>query len=137
MSRLSRPAIEKLVHQALVARVRVLLGQSDFEALMSEQLRVAEALARGAWPWHGPDVHAGSQALAQAVLDAFALDPVYYGGCALDHIVSEGLAAAGQHLAEAVRGHEQDDQATWREQVVPQLERIQAWVVSVFAARVD
>ncbi len=132
MSRLSRPAIEKLVHQALVARVKLLLGQSDFEALMAEQLRVAQALARGAWPWHGPDVAHGSQALAQAVLDAFGLDPVYYGGSALDHIVSEALAAAGLHLADALRGHEQDDPATWQAEVVPQLDRILVWTAGVF-----
>lgn len=132
MSRLSRTAIEDLVHQALAARVRVLLGQIGFDELMSVQERVAQALAVGAWAWHGSDPEEGSQSLAQAVLDAFGLDGEYYGGSSLDFIVSEGLAAAGVQVAERVRGHEQASRAVWQTQVVPALDRIQAQVVSVF-----
>lgn len=134
MSRLSRPAIEDLVHQALAARVRVLLGQIGYEELMAEQQRVAQALATGAWPWHGTDPEVGVQALAQAVLDAFGFDGEYYGGSSLDFIISEGLAAAGVQLAEVIRGHEQDRRATWQAKVVPELDRIQARVVSVIDA---
>ncbi len=134
MPRLSRPAIEDLVHQALAARVRVLLGQTGYDELMDVQLRVAQALATGAWPWHAADPGSGVQSLAQAVLDAFGLDAVYYGGSSLEFIVSEGLTSAGLQLAEAIRGHEHDSRATWQAQVVPELDRIQAAVVSVFDA---
>lgn len=134
MTRLSRTAIEDLVHQALAARVRVLLGQIGFEELMAEQLRVAQALAQGAWPWHGSDPELAGQALAQAVLDAFGLDSVYYGGSSLDFLISEGLAAAGVQVAEVIRGHEQDSRRLWQAQVVPELDRIQAQVVAVFDA---
>lgn len=135
MSRLSRAAIHDLIHQALVARVRVLLGQIGYEELMDVQLRVAQQLAAGAWPWHGADLEAGVQSLAQAVLDAFGLDGEYYGGSSLDFIVSEGLAAAGVQLAEVIRGHEQDSRSAWQAKVVPELERIEAKVVSVFEGR--
>lgn len=132
MSRLSRPAIRRSVHQALAARVRLLLGQTGFDELMDAQLRTAQALARGAWPWHGKDPGAGMQALAQAVLDAFGLDPVYYGGSSLDFIISEGLAAAGVEVAELIRGHEHDSLARWQAEVVPGLDRVEDFVVAVF-----
>lgn len=135
MPRLSRPAIEDLVHQALAARVRLLLGQCDFEELLSVQLRVAQALAHGAWPCHGRSRQAGAQALGQAALDAFGLDPVYYGGSSLEFILSEALAAAGVQLAEAVRGHEQDTRALWQAEVVPQLDRVADFVVRVMDGR--
>ena len=131
--RLSRSAIEDLVHQALAARVRVLLGQIGYEELMAVQERVAHALAEGAWHWHGSEPESAYQAMAQAVLDAFDLGGIYYSGSSLDYILSEGLAGAGMHVAEAIAGHEQDRPAAWAAQVVPQLDRIQAQVVSVFA----
>lgn len=113
MSPAPRAAIADLVHQALVARVRVLLGQSGFDELLAVQERV-------------------SQALAQAVFQALELDPHYYGGSELGFIVSEGLTSAGLALAEAVRGHEADSRARWQAEVVPRLDRVAAFVVSVF-----
>lgn len=132
MSRLSRPQLRALVHQALAARVRLLLGQSDFDELLAVQVGVGQALAAGAWPWHAKTRDEGMQALAQAALEAFGLDPVYYGGSALDFIVCEALASAGTRLADAVRGHEGDSRADWLSQVVPQLQRIEDEAVAVF-----
>lgn len=132
MSKLSRSALRHLVHRALVARVRLLLGQSGFGPLLAEQEQVSLALARGAGAWHGKG---GAQAMAQTVIDAFELDPFYYAASDLDFLISEGLASAGTALADAVRGHEADDRKTWQAQVVPQLDRVALFVVSVFEGR--
>ncbi len=135
MPALSPRAIEKLVHEALAARVRVLLGQSDFETLMVVQLRVSQRLAEGAAPLHGTDPLEAGQALAQAVVDAFELDATYYGGSTLEHIVSEGLTSVGLVLSERVRGHEHDRQAQWVVEVVPALDRVADFTASVFDGR--
>lgn len=135
MSRLTPSAVRDLVHQALVARVRVLLGQCDFDELIATQERVAQALAHGALHLHTSEGRDGAPAMAQAVLDAFGLDPVYYGDRELEFILSEGLAGAGVALAEVVRGHEQDSSARWQAEVVPELDRIEEFVVSVFDGR--
>ena len=132
MPRLSRLSIHRLVHEALAVRVRLLLGQAGFDELLATQGRVSLALAQGAGHAHAPRGADGSLALAQAVVDAFELDPNYYDGSAMDFLVSEGLASAGLALADAVRGHEQDGRARWQSEVVPQLDRIEAFVVRVF-----
>jgi hypothetical protein len=134
LSKLSRSAIRELVYAALVARVGLLLGQAGFDRLLAEQERVSTALARGARLAYGPG-EAGYAAMAEAVLDAFELDPVYYAASDLDFIVSEGLTSAGLALADAVRGHESDDRKTWQGQVVPRLDRVAEFVVSVFDGR--
>ena len=100
MTSTSRPAIADLVHQALVARVRMLLGQSGFEELMATQERVSQALAVQGALSHSRDLDEGAQALAQAVLDAMEMDSVYYGGSDLSFIVSEGLTSAGLALGD-------------------------------------
>jgi hypothetical protein len=123
-----------LVHAALVVRVSLLLGQSGFDRLLAEQERVATALARGAWPVYGQG-EAGQAAMAEAVMDAFALDPVYYAASELDFIVSEGLTSAGLALADVIRGHERDSRKTWQAQVVPGLDRVAQFVVMVFDGR--
>jgi len=129
VSKLSRTALRHLVHRALVARVRLLIGQSGFDHLLDEQEQVSLALARGAGALHGKG---GAQTMAQAVIDAFELDPIYYAASDLDFLTSEGLTSAGMALADAVRGHEADDRKTWQSQVVPQLDRVASFVVSVF-----
>ncbi len=134
VSKLSRSAIRDLVHAALVVRVSLLLGQSGFDRLLAEQERVATALARGAWPVYGQG-EAGQAAMAEAVMDAFALDPVYYAASELDFIVSEGLTSAGLALADVIRGHERDSRKTWQAQVVPGLDRVAQFVVMVFDGR--
>ncbi len=134
MSKLSRSAVRDLVHAALVARVALLLGQAGFDRLLAEQERVAAALARGAWPAYGRG-EAGQGAMAQAVIDAFELDPVYYAASELDFIVSEGLTSAGLALANMVSGHERDSLKVWQAQVVPGLDRVAQFVEMVFDGR--
>ena len=135
MPALSPLAIEELVREALVARVRVLLGQSGFDELLAVQERVSQQLAEGAAPLHGADAFEGSQALAQAVIDGLGLDAGYYGGSTLDYIVSEGLTSVGVVLSELVRGHERDRRTRWAAEVVPALERVALFTASVFDGR--
>lgn len=134
MSKLSRSAIRELVHAALSARVGLLLGQVGFDRLLAEQERVALALAKGARFLHGAG-EAGGAALAQSVIEAFELDPVYYAASDLDFLVSEGLTSAGLALADAVRGHERDSCKAWQAQVVPRLDRVADFTVCVFDGR--
>lgn len=134
MSKLSRSAVRDLVHAALVARVALLLGQAGFDRLLAEQDRVATALARGAWHAYGRG-EAGQAAMAQAVIDAFELDPLYYAASELDFIVSEGLTSAGLALAKMVSGHERDSLKVWQAQVVPGLDRVAQFVGMVFDGR--
>lgn len=134
MPKLSRAAVAALVHQALVARVSVLIGQSGYDHLLAEQERVSLALARGGPAFHGKGDE-GVQALAQAVIDAFELDPVYYAASDLDFLIAEGLTSAGLALADAVRGHERASRSSWERQVLPRLDEVAAFVVSVFDGR--
>jgi len=133
--RLSRPQIEKRVRQVLHARVGLLLGQTTFEQLLPLQEQVALELARGAPLWHASEPQDGAQELAQAMVDAFGLDPLFYSASSLDFLVSEGLTSASLALADAVRGHERDSFQQWQQEVVPQLESIAQFVVSVFDGR--
>lgn len=135
MPRLSRPQIEKRIRQVLHARVGLLLGQTTFEQLLPLQEQVALELARGAPLWHGSEPQDGAQELAQAMVDAFGLDPLFYSASSLDFLVSEGLTSASLALADAVRGHERDSFQQWQQEVVPQLESIAQFVVSVFDGR--
>ena len=135
MRRLSRSHIRKRIHQVLRARVALLLGQIGFDELMPLQEQVALELARGALLWHGSEPQEGAQALAQAMVDAFGLDPLFYSASGLDYIVSEGLTSASLALADAVRGHERDSAQQWQQEVVPRLDRIAGFVVSVFDGR--
>lgn len=132
MTRLSRSAVEELVHQALTARVQLLLGQTGFDELLAVQERVALALAQGAWPWHGADADSGGQALAEAMVRGLGMNPLYYSQSPLDFLISEALACVGLQLADAIAGHERDSRAAWRARVVPALNRIQAFAVSIF-----
>lgn len=136
MAQLSRPAIRRLVQGALVARVGLLLGQISFAQLLAEQERVSLALARGATGWHAPgQAGQGAEAMAQALMSAFELAPDYYGGSSLDFIVGEGLAAVGVALAELVQGHEGDDRRRWQAEVVPALDHVLDFAVTVFDGR--
>lgn len=135
MRRLSRSQIQKSIHQVLQARVGLLLGQTTFEELLPLQERVSLELARGALLWHGKQPHEGAQELAQAMVDALGLDPLFYSASSLDFLISEGLTSASLALADAVRGHERDSFEQWQQEVVPQLDRIAEFVVSVFDGR--
>lgn len=137
MSDLSRRSqrIQKLVHEALAARVRVLLGQTGYDPLMATQIRVSQELSRLGAQVYAQTGHDGQQLLEHVVYRALSLDSVYYGGSELEFIVSEGLTSAGLSLAEAVRGHEHDDFDRWQAEVVPTLDAVQAFVVSVFDGR--
>jgi hypothetical protein len=119
----------------LQARVGLLLGQTTFEELLPLQERVSLELARGALLWHGKQPHEGAQELAQAMVDALGLDPLFYSASSLDFLISEGLTSASLALADAVRGHERDSFEQWQQEVVPQLDRIADFVVSVFDGR--
>lgn len=130
VAQLSRQAVRRLVQDALVARVGLLIGQRSFAQLLAEQERVSLALARGAHRLHAPGED-GPAAMAQAVLTAFELEPGFYAGSELDYIVSEGLTSVGLALRECVSGHENDDRARWQAQVVPSLDRIADFAVSV------
>ena len=130
MSNLSRQAVIGLVHGALVARVSVLLGQSGFDHLLAVQEHAASALAAAAG--HGGSDSEASYALAQAVLEAFELDADYYAASDTAFIVSESLASAGLVLAHLIAGHENDGPAKWKREVVPALDRVAQFVVSVF-----
>jgi hypothetical protein len=132
---LSRSQIQKSVLQVLQARVGLLLGQATFEELLPLQERVSLELARGALLWHGKQPHEGAQELAQAMVDALGLDPLFYSASSLDFLISEGLTSASLALADAVRGHERDSFEQWQQEVVPQLDRIAEFVVSVFDGR--
>jgi hypothetical protein len=132
---LSRSQIQKGIHQVLQARVGLLLGQTTFEELLPLQERVSLELARGALLWHGKQPHEGAQELAQAMVDALGLDPLFYSASSLDFLISEGLTSASLALADAVRGHERDSFEQWQQEVVPQLDRIAEFVVSVFDGR--
>jgi hypothetical protein len=70
--------------------------------------------------------------LAQAVLEAFELDADYYAASDTAFIVSESLASAGLVLADLIAGHENDGSAKWQREVVPALDRVAQFVVSVF-----
>jgi hypothetical protein len=85
--------------------------------------------------WHGKQPHEGAQELAQAMVDALGLDPLFYSASSLDFLISEGLTSASLALADAVRGHERDSFEQWQQEVVPQLDRIAEFVVSVFDGR--
>ena len=135
MPRLSRPQIEKRIRQVLHARVGLLLGQTTFEQLLPLQEQVALELARGVPLWHASEPQDGAQELAQAMVDAFGLDPLFYSASSLDFLVSEGLTSASLALADAVRGHERDSFQQWQQEVVPQLESIAQLVVSVVDGR--
>ena len=135
MRRLSRSQIQKSIHQVLQARVGLLLGQTTFEELLPLQERVSLELARGALLWHGKQPHEGAQELAQAMVDALGLDPLFYSASSLDFLISEGLTSVSLALADAVRGHERDSFEQWQQEVVPQLDRIANFVVSVFDGR--
>jgi hypothetical protein len=115
--------------------VGLLLGQTTFEQLLPLQEQVALELARGAPLWHASEPQDGAQELAQAMVDAFGLDPLFYSASSLDFLVSEGLTSASLALADAVRGHERDSFQQWQQEVVPQLDRIAEFVVSVFDGR--
>jgi hypothetical protein len=132
---LSRSQIQKSIRQVLQARVGLLLGQTTFEELLPLQERVSLELARGALLWHGKQPHEGAQELAQAMVDALGLDPLFYSASSLDFLISEGLTSASLALADAVRGHERDSFEQWQQEVVPQLDRIAEFVVSVFDGR--
>ena len=134
VAQLSRQAVRRLVHDALVARVGLLIGQRSFAQLLAEQERVSLALAKGACGLHAPGVH-GPAAMAQAVLTAFELDPGFYAGSELDYILSEGLTSVGQALGECIAGHENDDRRRWQAEVVPSLDRIADFAVSVLDGR--
>ncbi len=132
MPALSKPKLHSLVHEALVARVRVLLGQCSYEDLMATQLRVSQALALGSPGWQAKVEEDGHQALAEAVVLGFGLAPDYYNGSTMDYLISEGLSCAGMSIAEAIAGHEGDSRQRWLAEVVPQLNRIEGFAVSVF-----
>ncbi len=132
MPALSKPKIHSLVHEALVARVRVLLGQCTYAELMATQTSVSLTLALRVpvpLPHNHEEAH---QVLADAVVQAFALDPNYYDGSAIDFLVSEGLSSAGMSIAAVIAGHERGSRKRWLAEVVPQLDRIERFVVSVF-----
>jgi hypothetical protein len=112
---LSRPQIEKRIRQVLHARVGLLLGQTTFEQLLPLQEQVALELARGVPLWHASEPQDGAQELAQAMVDAFGLDPLFYSASSLDFLVSEGLTSASLALADAVRGHERDSLQQWQQ----------------------
>lgn len=132
MSALSKSELQTLVHEALAARVRVLLEQCTFDELIATQARVSQALAVGAPVCQPPGDDAARQALASAVMAAFTMDPSYYVGAGRDFLVSESLTTVGLALADVIRGHERSSRARWQATVVPQLDRIEAFVVSVF-----
>jgi len=125
--------VKHLVHEALKARVGLLLGQTSFPELLAVQDRVSNTLARLAEhkkaPSYGPAVQ------AQALMQALELDPSYYVDSELEFVVLEGLCCAGLVLAEVVSGHEHDSCARWTAEVVPALDRVDDFVVSVFDGR--
>ena len=133
MSNVHSSQIKRLVHEALAARVGLLLGQTSFPELLAVQDRVSSTLARLAEhkkvPSYGPAVQ------AQALMQALELDPSYYVGSELEFVVLEGLCCAGLVLAEVVSGHEQDSRARWTAEVVPALDRVADFVASVLDGR--
>ena len=133
MSNVHSSQVKRLVHEALAARVGLLLGQTSFPELMAVQDRVSSTLARLAEhkkaPSYGPAVQ------AQALMQALELDPAYYVASELEFVVLEGLCCAGLVLAEVVSGHEQDSRARWTTEVVPALDRVADFVASVLDGR--
>ena len=133
MSNVHSSQVKRLVHEALAARVGLLLGQTSFPELLAVQDRVSSTLARLAEhkkaPSYGPAVQ------AQALMQALELDPSYYVGSELEFVVLEGLCCAGLVLAEVVSGHEQDSRARWTAEVVPALDRVADFVASVLDGR--
>ena len=133
MSNVHSSQVKRLVHEALAARVSLLLGQTSFPELLAVQDRVSSTLARLAEhkkaPSYGPAVQ------AQALMQALELDPAYYVGSELEFVVLEGLCCAGLVLAEVVSGHEQDSRARWTAEVVPALDRVADFVASVLDGR--
>ena len=133
MSNVHSSQVKRLVHEALAARVGLLLGQTSFPELLAVQDRVSSALARLAEhkkaPSYGPAVQ------AQVLMQALELDPSYYAGSELEFVVLEGLCCAGLVLAEVVNGHEHDSRARWTAEVVPALDRVADFVASVLDGR--
>jgi hypothetical protein len=133
LSNVHSSQVKRLVHEALAARVGLLLGQTAFPELLAVQDRVSCTLARLAEhkkaPSYGPAVQ------AQALMQALELDPSYYVGSELEFVVLEGLCCAGLVLAEVVSGHEHDSRARWTDEVVPALDRVADFVASVLDGR--
>lgn len=133
MSTVHSSQVKRLVHEALAARVGLLLGQTSFPELLAVQDRVSSSLTRLAAhkkaPPYGPAVQ------AQALMQALELDPSYYHGSELEFVVLEGLCCAGLVLAEVVNGHEHDSRARWTAEVVPELDWVADFVASVLDGR--
>lgn len=133
MSDVHSSRVKRLVHEALAARVGLLLGQTSFPDLLAVQDRVSSTLAQLAAhkkaPPYGPAVQ------AQVLMQALELDPSYYMGSELEFVVLEGLCCAGLVLAEVVRGHEHDSRHRWAAEVVPGLDRVADFVTSVLDGR--
>lgn len=133
MSTVHSSQVQRLVHEALAARVALLLGQTSFSELLAVQDRVSSTLAR--WATHKKAPSYGSAVQAQALMQALELDASYYIGSELEFVVLEGLCSAGLVLAEVVSGHEHDSRARWTAEVVPELDRIAHFVASVLDGR--
>lgn len=133
MSTVHSSQVQRLVHEALAARVALLLGQTSFPELLAVQDRVSSTLAR--WATHKKAPSYGSAVQAQALMQALELDASYYIGSELEFVVLEGLCSAGLVLAEVVSGHEHDSRARWTAEVVPELDRIAHFVASVLDGR--
>jgi len=106
-------------------------GMATFDQVLQENLRVSNALTSGEGGYTVmPGWHTASS-LGQTIVKAFALDPDYYADENLFCIVSEGLSAVSIKINELLQAFQQDTNAKWIENALPQLNRLHAFVCTV------
>jgi 8-oxo-dGTP pyrophosphatase MutT (NUDIX family) len=106
-------------------------GMATFDQVLQENLRVSNALTSGEGGYTVmPGWHTASS-LGQTIVKAFVLDPDYYADENLFCIVSEGLSAMSIKFNELLQAFQQDTNAKWIENALPQLNRLHAFVCAV------
>jgi hypothetical protein len=106
-------------------------GMATFDQVLKENLRVANALTSGEGGYTVmPGWHTAAS-LGQTIVKAFALNPDYYADENLFCIVSEGLSALSIKINELLKDFQEDTNAKWLKNALPQLNRLHAFVCAV------
>ena len=106
-------------------------GKATYDQVLQENLRVSNALTSGEGGYTVmPGWHTASS-LGQTIVKAFELDPDYYADENLLCIVSEGLSAVSIKINELLKAIQQDTNAKWLENALPQLNRLHTFVCAV------
>ncbi|MBV5322791.1 MAG: NUDIX domain-containing protein [Ilumatobacteraceae bacterium] len=106
-------------------------GMATYDQVLQENLRISNALTTGEGGYTVmPGWHTAAS-LGQTIVKAFELDPDYYADENLLCIVSEGLSAVSIKINELLKAFQQDTNAKWLENALPQLNRLHAFVCTV------